>query len=902
MTEHPIPKGEALELAGNRPLPLLEPGVLFVVESGQVDIFAVKMEKGVPVGPRQHLITAGPKQAFFGAHSTEDGLGLLAVGGLGTRAVTWDARTTSSLLVQPNDDIKHAVRDYARTVGAFFASDGNACKRLEEGPFSAALVNEVQTLLLKHASHLFKTTETRDQERLARKLSQDGQLYQKALNALADIITSTTDAEVVDDDALFAALQSVGRAAGIKFSKPAPSPDPLDARFRIEDICRTCNIKFRRVVLRGDWWLNDCGPLLGLLSPPGAEENAQSAAAPAAVPVALLPVSGSRYEIFNPADGSRRPADRATLKDLQPFAYVFYKPFPDRKLSFWDIVSFIGAEGRSDAIALAALAVASALLGLVTPLVTGRLFDSVIPNAERGDLVQFTVALVAAAAATGLFNIAQGFATLRLNTKWESGVQAALWDRLLRLPAPFFRQFTVGDLSERVGAINVIRQVLGVATLGTIFGGLTGLFNFVLLFKFSTGLALWACVIVAVAVTIYGTGLWLSLKVRENISALEGKISGLVFQLLGGIAKLKVSASERRGFAVWSRHYAAAEQLNNRAAAYDRLMQVFNAVLPVFSSLVIYWLVDVSSARSGTSMGLGDFVAFNTAFTLFLASAISMSSTAFEVVNIVPVWKRARPIMDALPETGNAKPQPRAPQGRIDMNHVTFRYKPDGPKILDDVSFSVKPGEFVALVGQSGSGKSTIMRVLLGFETPEVGAVYYDGQDLSKYDVASLRRHIGVVLQNGRLLSGDILSNIIGSLPLTEDDAWRAAEMSGVADDIRQMPMGMHTVVNEGGSTLSGGQRQRIIIARALVRAPKSIYFDEATSALDNRTQAIVTESLDKMHVTRVVIAHRLSTVRHADRILVLEKGRIVQQGSFEELVQQPGLFKEMALRQVADS
>jgi ABC-type bacteriocin/lantibiotic exporter with double-glycine peptidase domain len=231
---------------------------------------------------------------------------------------------------------------------------------------------------------------------------------------------------------------------------------------------------------------------------------------------------------------------------------------------------------------------------------------------------------------------------------------------------------------------------------------------------------------------------------------------------------------------------------------------------------------------------------------------------------------------------------------------VSFRYGADGPPILEDVSLSVEPGEFVALVGPSGSGKSTLLRLLLGFDSPSTGTVYYDGHDLASVDVSAVRGQIGVVLQSSRLMAGDVFTNIVGSAPLTMDEAWAAAEMAGVADDIRAMPMGMHTLVSDGASTLSGGQRQRLLIARALVRRPRLVFFDEATSALDNRSQEIVSRSLERTNATRLVIAHRLSTIRHADRILVIERGHVVQAGSFDALARQPGLFAQLIARQVA--
>jgi ABC-type bacteriocin/lantibiotic exporter with double-glycine peptidase domain len=279
---------------------------------------------------------------------------------------------------------------------------------------------------------------------------------------------------------------------------------------------------------------------------------------------------------------------------------------------------------------------------------------------------------------------------------------------------------------------------------------------------------------------------------------------------------------------------------------------------------------------------------------------LTASTALLGTLAVIPLYEQAKPILTSLPEVDTAKADPGVLAGDIELEHLVFRYQADGPPVLRDVTIRIRAGEFVAFVGPSGSGKSTLLRLLLGFEVPEAGAVYYDGQELAGLDIQSVRRQIGVVLQNGRLMSGDIFTNITGSSPATLDDAWEAARMAGFDEDIKSMPMGMHTVVSEGGGTLSGGQRQRLMIARAIVQRPRILFFDEATSALDNRTQSIVSTSLDRLQATRIVVAHRLSTIVHADRIYVVEAGRVVQSGTYEQLISQDGLFAELAARQLA--
>jgi ATP-binding cassette subfamily C protein len=326
-------------------------------------------------------------------------------------------------------------------------------------------------------------------------------------------------------------------------------------------------------------------------------------------------------------------------------------------------------------------------------------------------------------------------------------------------------------------------------------------------------------------------------------------------------------------------------------------LAVFNAAYPIITSLAIFATLAASQARG---LSTGQFLAFSAAFAQLLFAALQLSAALISILRVIPIYERAKPILETLPEADQGKADPGELWGEIEINHVSFRYKDNGPLVLKDVSLHIKPGEFVALVGPSGSGKSTFLRLLLGFESPESGAIYYDGQDLTGLDMGSVRQQIGVVLQNGKIMSGLLMQNIIGSSLLSVDDAWEAARMAGLDEDIRRMPMGMFTMVSEGGGTFSGGQRQRLMIARAIAHKPRIVFFDEATSALDNRTQEIVSRSLEGLHATRVVIAHRLSTISNAHRIYVVDGGRIVQTGTYSELIAQPGLFADLAKRQTA--
>jgi ABC-type bacteriocin/lantibiotic exporter with double-glycine peptidase domain len=387
---------------------------------------------------------------------------------------------------------------------------------------------------------------------------------------------------------------------------------------------------------------------------------------------------------------------------------------------------------------------------------------------------------------------------------------------------------------------------------------------------------------------------------------IRGLITGLVLQLINGVAKLRVSGAEDSAFREWTRKFSMQKRLSFRVGFLANIVQVFTRVYPVLATAVLfgmygYFKDQAVQNQEKFSMTTGQFVAFNGVFTNVLNSMLSLSGVVLDLLIVFPLFQRLRPVIEAQPEVDEAKAHPGELSGEVEVYHLSFRYTPDGPLILKDLSPRIRPGEFVALVGGWGSGKSILLRLLLGFEKPESGAIFYDSQELSSLDLREVRQQIGVVLQSSKLMPTDVYRNIIGSHgSLSVNDAWEAARMAGLDRDIKNMPMGMHTVVSEGGGTFSGGQRQRLMVARALVNRPRIIFFDEATSAMDNETQGTVTESLDAMQATRIVIAHRLSTIINADRIFVLQYGELVQSGTYTELMNQAGPFADLARRQLA--
>jgi len=722
--------------------------------------------------------------------------------------------------------------------------------------------------------------------RLQRKRHNDTHNFNQALQGLAGILTEAKANTVNHNKTgnnLVDATQQVLNASGftVTLVKTSPAVDPQDT---LALLARQADASLRRVTLSGEaWWREDAGPLLAF-----RKANGEA--------VALLPAGERGYQFENSATGQLELLNAKNTQELEVTAFMFFRKFPQRAIGIRDLLRF-GLVGTSHDLGyLMACGVLGGLLGLFTPYATGLLIDTVIPNANSDELMQLVLLLITTALGIAAFQLTSSLAMQRIQGRLSNASQPAIIDRLLHLPTAFFRQYSAGDLAQRAFAIDSILTVLTGTLQSALLSWVFGIFSWVYLFIINVELALLASAIVLVALLVStAIDLW-SLSRERQMYALQGHIASRVLQLLNGISKLRSCGAEQRAFALWAKSFTEQKQLDYKISSIANMQTVFDSAYTVVASLLIF------SAIAFLQPGLdtGTFMAFNAAFAQFFAATLAVGSALTASLSIIPLYERAKPILNALPEQNPSQTAPGELQGTIDISHVTFRYNEDGPAILDDISINIKAGEFIAFVGPSGSGKSTLFRLLLGFELPESGAIYYNQQDLAGLDIGAVRRQLGVVLQNGKLMPGDIFTNIIGSSPLTLDDAWEAARMAGFDEDIKAMPMGMHTVIAEGAGTISGGQKQRLMIARAIVKKPRILLFDEATSALDNRTQATVAHSIENLNATRIVIAHRLSTVIKADRIFVIVAGQVLETGNYEELMAKNGHFAELARRQLA--
>jgi len=749
----------------------------------------------------------------------------------------------------------------------------------------------LHSLVIRHL-RLREAEEThRELHRLKRRAKLQHSYTSSALDGMAAVL-NPRPVIAQRETPLLSALSLVGRAVGVEIKAPPKSvaadrfDDPVSA------ICRASRVRHRRVLLRHQWWKSDCGPLLA------HRLNDHQ-------PVALLRAREGRYEIVDPTAGGPIRVNSLTAAALGPEAVMIYPRLPVRMREPRQLLTHLLRGKIADLLFLLSLAALATVIGMLTPLATALVMDKAIPGADARLLVELGLVLIAAAFGAAIFQLAQGIVSIRMATASDAAAQPAVWDRLLSLRVAFFNRFTRGDLLARVTAVSEVSKQLNGATVQSLLAALMSLLNLGLLAYFSLRLALIAVgLAAAVGVATVAGGYFINRHVRLLLE-LRGQIFGLVVQMVNAVSKIRVAGAQRRAFTKWVGLYTRQLELSLKAQAAEDCVTVFNQSVPAVSATLLFWiavemLMYTGGVDGAPQMSIGIFLAFYAALGAFLTGVTSLSNTIVEALETLSQGKRVQPILEAEQEVDESKVDPARLTGAVQLSHVEFRYAEGGRRILDDLSILADPGEFVAIVGPSGSGKSTIFKLILGFETPQSGTVSFDGQDLRSLDTTAVRRQLGVVLQSGRITAGSILDNIGAGAHITLEEAWAAAEDAGLAEDIHALPMGFHTVVSEGGTNFSGGQRQRLLIARALARNPRILLMDEATSALDNKTQAIITASLKRRQVTKLVIAHRFSTIRPADRVYVLDRGRVVEVGSYNELAANDGLFASMMSRQVA--
>jgi len=713
----------------------------------------------------------------------------------------------------------------------------------------------------------------------------DQQLLEDSFVRVAGVVLGQRSAERINDERIIT-KGAIDEILKYYHYKPVQVPDSLKTLGQQLDYClRPYGLMRRDVKLTKGWYKDAYGPMLAFTKEEG-------------LPVAMLPGTFAGYYFNNPKTGKREHLNARTEALFDPEAVCFYRPLPQKKLGIPDLLVYMkNCITLKDVILIVIASFSVTGIGLILPRIVRALTGPVLSAGRADALISVSICIICVSLSSHLISSVSGLIQSRLDTKTSLGVQASMMMRLMSLPASFFRRYSPGELKSRSLSVNDLCSIMMSLVLGTGLTSLTSLLYVGQIFQFAPALGVPSLIIVVVTVGFSIISTFTQIRINRKQMDLSAKESGMSYALITGVQKIKLAGAEKRAFAKWLNLYSAGAELTYNPPLFIKVNGVISTAIGLISTIVLYYLAVKSGIDTST------YYAFTASYGMLMGAFMGVANIALSAANIMPTLEMAEPFLKAEPETSEGKEIVTGISGSIELDHVSFRYAENTPYILKDLSLKIKSGEYVAIVGKTGCGKSTLVRLLLGFEKPEKGAVYYDGKNLESIDLPSLRRNIGTVMQEAGLFQGDIFSNIVISAPnLTLAEAWEAAEKAGIAEDIRDMPMGMHTIIAEGQGGISGGQRQRIMIARAIAPKPKLLIFDEATSALDNKTQRQVSEALDAMGCTRVVIAHRLSTIRHCDRILVLSGGQIIEEGTYDELIGINGYFAELVERQRLDT
>jgi len=741
--------------------------------------------------------------------------------------------------------------------------------------YEEQLIEKYNINIVKEEGYIYATA--REQENT----------YEKSLRIVYDLFyrKKIKQATPESGNRIYDAAAWLCDRTGIPIASFDKIQESCGRRFTVTDIARISHFITREVVLEEKWYTRDSGPVLAY-----RKDGRQ--------PVACVPEGPGRYMAYNAQEHKSTFVDAAYAEELEPKGEIFYRPFPNKALRAKDLF-FFGMKSvyKSDVVRFVLLALLGTLIGLLLPMMNEQLYDKFIPMGNSAGLIQLCWVVLACTLGNMSFTVVKNLATFRSMNSMEYAVQSATYDRLFNLPESFFRKYDSADLAQRVMGVSEIYNTLADVAVQTLLTAVFSLMYLWRMFKYSKKLSgvsllmLLACMAVIVLIGIRQT------KYESEKMEQDSKAGSVMYQFLSGISKIRIAGVENRALYEYLKPYTRSREINIRKEKMSVGVNTLVASMDTVFSIILYYLM----VRNKMQLSMGAFMGFSAAFGSFSSAMLEVVSSILRANAIKPAYDRCKPVLQALPEFDEDTVMPGELTGDIEVNNVTFSYDEDSGIILDNLSFHIGAGEYIGIVGSSGSGKSTLLKLLLGFEKPDTGKIYYDGKDIDSMDKRELRKRFGVVLQDGKLISGSIFENITITAPGTKlSQVQKVVKDVGLEGDIQQMPMGLHTVLSEDSGTISGGQQQRILIARAIVGNPKILYFDEATSALDNVTQSMVCESLERLSATRVVIAHRLSTVMKCDRIFVLEKGRLIEQGSYEELMERKGRFYELAVRQIS--
>jgi len=646
--------------------------------------------------------------------------------------------------------------------------------------------------------------------------------------------------------------------------------------------CGYAGLVYREVKLTPGWYKDATGAFLAFYK----EDH---------TPVALIPCFAGYKFYFN---GKYVRVNKKNQSLFDTEALCFYKSLPNRDLKIIDLVKFAFSSVHPRSfIFMGLMMLVTTLVGLLTPKITYFLYGPLLEYNSVTLLLTSIGFMLSISISMILFRTFQSMYTSIISTNIGIAVNSAVVLRVFSLQPGFFRQYSAGELSSRAGYISSLTTSLVDLLFNTTLSSLLSLAYISSIFTFAPTLVIPSIIIILVTILFSLFSAFAQMRISKKKMEIDAKESGLSYSIVNGISKIRLAGAEKRLFAKWADVYAESAKYVYSPPTYIKYNSAITLIISLLGTIIMYYFAIKAK------VSVASYSAFTSAYGMVFSAFSSLASIALVVARIKPTYELAKPILKAKPEKRENKEIVTKLSGSIDISNVSFRYNESMPLVLDNLSIKIKPGQYVAIVGKTGCGKSTLVRLLLGFETPQKGSVYYDGKDVNSLNLKSLRRKIGTVMQDGKLFQGDIFSNIAVCAPeLTVDGAFEAADIAGIGDDIRNMPMGMNTMVSDGGGGISGGQKQRILIARAIAPRPSILIFDEATSALDNITQRKVSEALDKLKCTRIVIAHRLFTIQQCDRIIYLENGKIKEDGTYQELMDQNGAFADLVHHQLLES
>lgn len=839
-----MPDNEARHVDGSTPWYLDSSTSAWVVRAGRVDLFAVRAgadERRLPLFSISEGQTIGPEPTPRGGEWR-----VLAIGVPGT--------VIEECAV---DEINALV-----------------------GPDGAPLASWIRDLTDARASE--------ESRRVASLRDLDGQALDSAEALLAGVVRRSLALTTADDD-VFAAVAALAEVEGLSPPVDVVRSQSGDLLDRVQALTSMMDVRGRQVRLDPGWWLSPGDGFIGTDA-----DGRAIAALPS--PRRNLTAGGRAlpYTLVRAGQPQAAPLDADTAAGISLIAVVLQRVLPAAPRRARDLARVARRRVRGEIIWMAVLAVAASLMGVLVPITLGKVVSSAVPNRQQEAVIGLVVMLFAAGFASFVFDVVRSLTLLRLGGEYDRNLLPALWDRVLRLPVRFFRDYNVGDLASRIVGVEVARQALSDVLVTGALAAATLVVNAILMLAIAPKLAIPSLLVIAVFAGIAAAMARSADGFGRLALASAGHKQAMSLQLVKGVSKIRVAGATATMFARWAELLSATSRYRQSRSLRTSVITVAGGALALAAAAAAY----AAAVMMGDEISLAIFAVYAAALGLAVSGATTLATAIGTVPTIRALLDRAAPILAA--PTEDARPgRSLEIQGSISFRDLHFAYAGQASNVLDGFSLDIAPGSFTAIVGPSGCGKSTVLRCLMGFEHPQSGSVMLDDHDLGELDLAHVRRQFGVVLQQFQVMGGTVFENIVGPRPLTEDDAWAAAEKVGLADFIHRLPMGMRTLIVDGAGTFSGGQAQRLMLARAVASEPTIIVLDEATSALDNQTQEFVAQSLAQLSSTRVVVAHRLSTIRHADQIAVMDSGRVAELGRHDELLAAGGRYAELVRRQL---